>query len=105
MKEFDYVPKKFAGKVRLKIPSYRDRMKLAQEMSVPKSEGGIDISAGAKAAEKLLDKLSELIVSIDVEYKGEKFTSLEDLEYYEEGNELIGELGHVVLNGLSLGES
>jgi len=105
-KTFEYAPQSegWSGKVMLKIPSWKDRAKLAQELGLVKA-------AEAPMAEKVAimasaaEKLTEHIESIDVKFGEHEFKTLEDLGYTKEGSALIMELGMMVIQGISLGKS
>lgn len=110
MREFDYCPKTepFKGSVVLKVPSYKERIKLAQEMGVANmkvSGEAMDLGTSLELAGKLIDKMDDFIVSVDLKVGKQKFTSLEDLQYYSESQALVSELSGVVMKGITLGEN
>lgn len=108
MKEFKYQPttEGFTGVVTLKMLTFKERISAAQELGIGVTkDGSVDVQDGLGVALKMLDKLKEQVVTVDVKYGENAFKSLDDLEYFSEGNELIQELGKVMMNGMSLGKA
>lgn len=104
-------PHPFKGSVKLRIPSYLERLDTVKSLSF---EAGSDGKAEEKdrkkfaldMAGKTVDLAKTHIVSMEVTHvkTKKKFASPVELEYYKAGVELLQEIGGVILGGLSLGE-
>lgn len=113
MKEFKYVPKAdsgFKGSVVVSVPKYKKRMSLLRECNFKMSKGG-ELETGLEqfdSLDKLISITEDHVVSVSLTYDNVDETSLiesiEDLGYYQEGVELINELGNLILSGFSLGK-
>jgi len=113
MKEMKYVPQgtaekpsPFIGHVLLKIPRYRERLAMIKGAGYKTGEDGVGVSDGIDMMDKLLEGVETHVIGVHLTHKKTslKFESLEDLECYQEGTELINELGQVLLSGVKLGE-
>jgi hypothetical protein len=113
MKEMKYIPKGkhaevWEGSVLIKLPRYRERLKLVRDAGFkPSGDGTMSAdSDGLAMMDKLLEATEKNIVKMELIHKesGEKFESMEDLECYAEGVELLSDIGNVLLSGLRLGE-
>lgn len=119
MKEFDWEPQDkedkdgkplpalFKGKVRLKIPKYRERLKLIKDLQFKVNSSG-DVEQGDSAMDnaiQMVEMAAKHVVTVKLVKKGVKkeFSSVEDLEYDKEGSELINDIANVILGGISLG--
>lgn len=123
MKFFDFVPpankdidgkekeSSFKGSIKVRIPTYPERLRLIKEMNFKFNEQGkLDAQADlielslrfSEIAEKYTENvdLYRMIKGQKLEYK-----SLEELGYDSEGVPLITEVGKMVINGIQLGES
>jgi len=105
MKLLKYVPKdpKWEGFVELKVPNYKERLRMAQDLN-------LSSIADAPMVDQI-DKLSGLhdavlahVNAVDLKFEGIVFNSVDDLEYYKEGYELINEIGGVLMSGITLGK-
>lgn len=109
MKVFKHKPSNpgFQGYVEVKIPSYRERITMAQEMGLSSMKDA-NVEAQLQGVLGLLDKISEHVVSVDLKWNEdgheEVFTSLADLEYFAEGVALTNEIGALLVQGISLGK-
>lgn len=103
-KIFEYKPKAkgWKGSAKIKVPSYKDRIKMAQEMgigTIANADAGVQLDFMLSAVDRFSDHVSE----INLQFGKEKFSSLEDLGYTKEGSELIMEMGLVLIQGIGLG--
>lgn len=105
MKVFKYKVKSegWSGEVELKVPSYKERMKMLQSMGL-KNLQTEDVGTQIEFLGNLIEKLDEAVVSIDVKYGDNSFKSMEELEYIQEAQQLRSEIGSVLINGISLGK-
>jgi len=112
MREVIYNPKNenFKGDIKIKLVPYKERLKLTKDLGLKVDKSGqIDLSESDQFGmlEKMYDIAEKYVLEMDVEHieSGEKFSSLEDLGYYLEGNELLSEISGVVMNGVRLGKN
>jgi hypothetical protein len=116
VKEFDYKPKTmkdgnllFEGIVKLKVPSYYERLELIKKVNFQSNEKG-EVENNKHYIDSLI-KLAMLtkdfIKEVDVlrVEDGFKYVSFDDLSFDKDGSLLIEEIGHAVLNGISLGKN
>lgn len=117
MTEIEYIPQgtaekpsPFEGSVIIKMPRQKERIAMIKELKFkPNGEGAIDVNEneGFDLAEKMIDIVEKHVGAIAVVHKssGKTFSSLAELELYQEGTELISEIGNVVLSGIKLGNA
>ena len=111
MKEYIYKPKaEFEGHVKLALLKHIERLELLKDMQFKINEAGeVDNSSidGAGYAMRLYSLVKDRVKEVKLKHKssGEEFDSLDDLEYYNEGMELITEMGSFLIGGLQLGKS
>lgn len=106
MKEIEYKPTVpgFEGYIKLKLMNYKERMALMSQMGIKVGVNGIE-SDTLDLLEKLSAKASEFVTEVKLKYGDAEFTTLEDLSYYAEGNEVLQELMRLMMTGMSLGKS
>lgn len=108
MKLFEYKPKKhFEGMITIKVPQYKERIKLLKECNFKLSNDG-DLQADNEqfdSVEKLLEITEKHIEKVALVHDKKEINSVEDLGYYVEGTELLNEVGGLILNGFSLGKN
>lgn len=108
MKLFEYVPKKnFTGVIVLKVPQYKERIKLLKECNFKLGAEGEVTNNNEQfdSIEKLAEITEKHIERVDLKMNDQEIKSIEDLGYYAEGVELINEVGGLVLNGFTLGKN
>lgn len=113
MKEFKFVPKKesgFEGNIMVKVPKYKERMKLLRECNFKLDAEG-NVGSGMEqfdSIDKLISITESNVSSVSLVYgEGDgacSIDSIEELGYYQEGVELITELGNLILSGFALGK-
>jgi hypothetical protein len=113
MIELEYKPKHkaFEGSVKLKMPGSKDRVSLIRSLKFEAKKedyNGVSIESihdDMVVAERMIDIVGSHVVNLDLKHKesGKVFKSLQELDIYKEGSELIGEIGNVLLSGVSLG--
>lgn len=73
------------------------------------AEGQVDQTAidTSEYSKKIYLLVKERVKSVSLKHveSGSEFKSLEEVEFYQEGVELINELGALLLGGLKLGKS
>lgn len=105
MKLVDYKPSNpgFSGTLKIKIPTYKERLKMAKTLSLDKLQdkdaAQLDILDG------LIDAVKSHIATIDLKFAGEVFKTVDDLDYFKEGTDLLTEISQVLINGISLGKT
>lgn len=119
MKEFKYepqplktdkgteVPNPFKGHILIQVPKYKERMKLIKELNMNlDAKGEIALSSdNFETASKMYDIADKYVKSLSVKRGKEEFNSIEELEYDQEGSNLILEAANVVLSGIRMGKS
>lgn len=106
MKTIEYKPQNpgWVGHVKVKIPMFSERMKMAGQMGLTQiAEGKIDEQVEVMGS--LIAKVKDHVAEVNLSWGEEKFSSFDDLQYPKEGVELITELGLLLVNGPSLGKS
>lgn len=105
MKIVDYKPKNegFSGELKIKIPTYKERLKMAKTLSLQKLADKDSDQFGI--LEGLIDAVKDHIAVIDLKFGEEVFKSPDELDYFEEGTQLLTEIGHMLINGISLGKN
>ena len=111
MKEFTYKIKPndshgFKGSAVIKIPKYKERLKLLKSVNLKFGENCEVILDGDQIgmAIKFAEIAEAHVKSIDISRGNDKFKSLEDLEYDPEGGALVSELGGLVVSGIKMGK-
>lgn len=99
------------GSVMLDVPRSKERMLLLKKVNFQAVEGelkgGGQMSAGIELSDLLgqeLEKRTSEIELVHVE-SGVAMASLEELEMYEEGGEVLSELGSALMRGVKLGKN
>jgi hypothetical protein len=122
MKQFKYVPKEveledktkvpspFVGHLMIKIPLYKERLNLIKEMNLNVDQDDKSLvldSNKIDQAIKMNDIAKAHIAEMDLKYAAtdEKVESVDDLEYLQEGSQLLIEVANMVLSGFKLGNS
>jgi hypothetical protein len=90
----------FGGSVTLMIPTYVERLEIAQHIAGKEKEG----KEGIDAAKRMISSVKERVKNVDLIYGGEAITDFDELSYYEEGAALINELGAMLTKGARLGK-
>lgn len=93
--------------ITLKVPQYRERLKLLKECNFQVSNEG-ELNAGQgqfDSLEKLVEITEKHIEKVDLKFEDQEIKSIEELGYYTEGTELLNEVGGLILNGFTLGKS
>lgn len=105
MKIVDYKPKNegFSGELKIKIPTYKERLKMAKTLSLQKISEKESDQFGI--LDGLIDAVKEHIAVIDLKFGEETFKSPDELDYFAEGTELLTEIGQILINGISLGKN
>jgi len=99
----------FTGTMKIKIPKYKERMKLLRDLNVGfDKDGEVETSKGTQGVDsaiRMIELAEEHLVSLDLTHKPtkESIKSLDDLEYCEEGTIIINQIGQAVLTGAKLG--
>lgn len=105
---FVYKPEKesvFKGEVALEMPTYLERLEMAE---------GFDVSEDAEHSDKMkamketIKVVSERCKKVDLKLRTDekvKITSFDDLSRTEEGSALINDLGRMMVKGYSLGKT
>lgn len=91
----------FKGNVEIDIPKFIERTVLMKSVITD----GNELVDQIKQAEGLVGICKERVKSIELEFGKNKFTSLDDLEMYNEGMKIIYHLGGLIINGLPLGNA
>lgn len=101
--KYDIKEDGFDGYVKIKVPSYRDRMKMMQEMNLKISANG-ELEQGniIESLDKLYVVLADHVSEVKVKYGEHNFEDLDELGSYQEGTAVINELTQVLMSGLSL---
>lgn len=112
MKEFVYKINKsesheFEGEIVLTVPKYKERLKLLKQTNMKFNAKG-EISSEVDQfdmAEKIAEIAEAHIKSIDLTRDGEKFISIDELEYEADYGVLISEVGSAILSGITMGKN
>lgn len=108
MKQFIYKVKEkgFSGEIVLDVPSYKEKLAIIKSLNMKVSKDGIEEASvdPMEMAEKLFETMEKYVKKVDLEYAGEKFSSVDELGYYEVGQKVIQEIQHVLTNGMALGK-
>ena len=114
MKEFIYKPeergnKTFKGEILISIPKYKERLGMIKGLNFQFNEKG-EVQGGSEQFEsaiKIVDIAEKHVkqLALTVIETGEKISTLDDLEYSQEGTELMNEVANFVLSGVQLGKS
>ncbi len=95
------------GFVEIKLLKYNDRMKVLESLNLkPNKEGEVTVNKDTiDQLSKIRERLVDQITKVDLKHKdsGLHFKSLDDLEYYEEYQEVVNSLSGILLNGVKLG--
>jgi hypothetical protein len=114
MKEFAYVPKAdspFTGKITVKIPSHKERLKLMKQVSFDvQKDGTMEKKKGTlDSAVDMSEIIHAHVVKVELQAKVEdsfvEISSIEELGYYLEGSQIFNELGNLLIGGIRLGKS
>lgn len=109
MREMTWTPNDksaFKGKVVLKIPKYRERIAILKEAGYSVGKDGVEAASDHYAfADKMIQIVEKNVLSVELTHEPscQKFSSIDELEVYQEGTELINELGQTILGGVKLG--
>lgn len=99
----------FTGTVSVEVPGFDERQKIRMELVPPAVEQG-DEDFSEKWNEyrsKLLERARKQIQTVELKVRnsGEAISSLEDLEYYEDGIRLLEAVAFLSARGVPLGNS
>lgn len=89
----------FKGNVEIDIPKFMERTALMRSVV----SDGTDLVDQIKQAEGLVNACKDRVKNIDLKAGQNHFSSLDDLEMYNEGMSIIYHLGGLIINGLPLG--
>lgn len=109
MKEFVFKPKEdsgFTGEIKLRVPKYKERIRLLKECNLSVDENG-EMGKGAAqfdSVEKIIDVTESHVISVSLRYGEQEIYEVEELGYYQEGVELLNEVGNLILSGFQLGK-
>lgn len=105
-----YCPKGevFEGYVMIRMPKFKERLALIKGLGIStdeKGEVGMNDDSLEKAAQ-LVGIAHEHVESVQLKHveSGIEFSSMDDLDMYEEGTQLIQEIAGMVINGVKLGK-
>ena len=116
MREFKYTPQlcqgedaKFSGHVVFDMPGYADRKVAINAFGIKINEKGELDYLSIQPIElqiKMFEFTKKHVRSVELEHKatGEKFQKFEDLEYSPYCDELLEDLGSILMNGIRLGK-
>ncbi len=98
----------WSGSVTLKLPNYRDRLRLVKDLNFKVNEKG-EVEYGAsmfEAQEKIIGVVETHVENVDLTRveDGMEFKNIDDLGYDVDGTELINELAFSLINGVRLGK-
>lgn len=97
------------GIVKIQMPKYKERVQLIKSMNFTVKDGKVEAAAGdyAGLADKMADIVAKHVQEIDLEHvpSGKKFSKLEELEPYKEFQDLVMDVGGVIMAGVSLGNA
>lgn len=94
------------GEVQITFPKYKERIQMLKDMNFNLNAKEVNISSEqVDLLGKMYDLVMKRIVSFNITLAGEDkpINSLEDIECYDFFNQLIGDLGGVLFNGMKLG--
>jgi len=88
----------FEGSIKIEMPSYEERIKMARAMKVDK-ENPLDMG------EEFIKLINKRVMDVSLSVKGseDNIDCLEDLGYFKEGTDLINEVGRTIMRGVQLG--
>lgn len=95
------------GHVIVKVPSYKERMKLMKDMGIDFKKAASGDTSGFDPEvflEKGYDELEKSLVSMEIKLGDEVITDLEDLSHYEVFQEFLMEMAGLMMGGIKLGE-
>ncbi len=100
-------PPLFQGEVVLRVPSYDDRMDITKECAMQINEQEISNGTHFDSMKKLVSFAKKHIKSCDLvkESNGREFKDPKELEYDDDGGNLLLEIGGFLRQGVSLGKS
>lgn len=97
----------FEGAIEFKLPKFKERIEELKKYGFNNSADGVmpaDDTA-TDTIDKMIELLNSRIIKIDLTHteSGMTFTSLDELEYYEEFGTIINEISSIYAKGVSLG--
>ena len=93
----------FKGYIKVEIPSFVERMKLAKEVLHDYNEGKMVEKSDIDKSLSIIDATIKRVVEVKINVKSESpIEDIETLSYYAEGVSLISELGNFIINGIPL---
>jgi len=99
----------FEGYVEMEIVKYQERMKILNDLNMKANSTG-EVVLNKDMIDQL-DKMREYVLKYIRKFaivhkdSGTEFNSLEELEFYEEYQEVLNSLSGLMLNGAKLGNS
>lgn len=97
----------FSGYILIKVPGYVERMDLAKKF-VKADSDELSVEEKIELAKQLYQESADKIVGLHISYDKdgvkETFSSLEELEVYEECMEIVNEVTGQIVGGLQLGK-
>ena len=112
MEKYDYHLKKevngednpYQGWVRIKLPSYKEKMKIQRDVNFSQKEDGtVEAGNNLDVMEKMGDLMEEYIIKMEVKKGKRTFTSFEELQYDNSVFTFVSEVGLAIVNGVDLG--
>lgn len=101
-------PHPFSGKVTLQIPNAAERAKLVSTVKYgPDKDGNVIELSSLDSGIKVVEIAHKYVEAVDVTHKktGKHFTSIEELECYKAGGQLLQDMSEFILGGMPLGEN
>jgi hypothetical protein len=100
------LPDLFEGSIEISIPKYKERLDLVKRLNVNSKDGEISVEQFENIS-MVRDIVGEFVTKVELVVKesGQQISCLDDLEYYESFNEILGHLSGVLFNGIKLGNA
>lgn len=98
----------WSGHIMLDVPAYKARLEMLRGVQFTQAgQGESESSKNVDTAIKLAEIAEKQVKAVELVHvpSGAKFSSLDELGAYEEGMELIAEVGSIVVRGIKLGKS
>ena len=95
----------FDGFIEVDLFPLKQRLEMLKKISIEMKDGVANQSDALTSTIELTNIAKERIKKVDLKMNGLEFTSIDDLEFYKEGVDILNEISGVLINGISLGES
>lgn len=92
------------GVISIEVPGFKERVKILKELNIQAENGQAAESDPLEYSLKINELVRERVKSVKLKYKELSFESIDQLEYYKKGLEVINKLATIILNGVELGE-